>query len=81
MVVPVGNAGNVTAIMEGFLDLYRLSIIPALPQIVAVQSRHANPVASWRASGRYEPMKVQLKRGAGRHDRRSGFISQGEKAR
>ena len=59
VVVPVGNAGNVTAIMEGFLDLYRLSIIAHLPQIVAVQSRHANPVAAWRASGRYEPMTVQ----------------------
>jgi len=59
VVVPVGNAGNVTAIMEGFLDLYRLNIIPCLPQILAVQSRHANPVTRWRASGRYEPMKVR----------------------
>ena len=59
VVVPVGNAGNVTAIMEGFLDLYRLSIIPELPQIVAVQSRHANPVASWHATGQYQPMKVR----------------------
>ncbi len=59
VVVPVGNAGNVTAIMEGFLDLYRLGIIENLPQIMAVQSRHANPVAAWHASGSYEPMKVR----------------------
>ena len=78
--VPVGNAGNVTAIMEGFLDLYRLDIIAELPQIVAVQSRHANPVAAWHASGRYAPMKVQLKRCAGRHDRRPGLFSQGAQA-
>lgn len=59
VVVPVGNAGNVTAIMEGFLDLYRLDIIPALPRILAVQSRHANPVAAWRSSGTYAPVKVR----------------------
>ncbi|MEI6126044.1 MAG: threonine synthase [Pseudomonadota bacterium] len=59
VVVPVGNAGNVTAIMEGFLDLYRLDIIPALPRILAVQSRHANPVAAWSSSGHYAPVKVQ----------------------
>ncbi len=59
VVVPVGNAGNVTAIMEGFLDLYRLNIVQELPLILAVQSKHANPVAAWNATGRYEPMKVQ----------------------
>jgi len=59
VVVPVGNAGNVTAIMEGFLDLYQLDIIPKLPLIVAVQSRHANPVALWRVSGAYTPLKVR----------------------
>ncbi len=59
VVVPVGNAGNVTAIMEGFLDLYRLDIIPCLPMILAVQSRHANPVTVWRTTGTYTPMKVR----------------------
>jgi threonine synthase len=58
VVVPVGNAGNITAIMEGFLDMQRLGIIETLPHILAVQSRHANPVALWRASGDYRPMKV-----------------------
>lgn len=59
VVVPVGNAGNVTAIMEGFLDLYQLNIISSLPQILAVQSRHANPVATWRSTGAYTPLKVK----------------------
>jgi len=59
VVVPVGNAGNVTAIMEGFLDLYRLNVISRLPFILAVQSKHADPVATWRESGRYVPMTVQ----------------------
>ncbi|MCP4713836.1 MAG: threonine synthase, partial [Deltaproteobacteria bacterium] len=59
VVLPVGNAGNVTAVMEGFVDLYRLEIIPELPRILAVQSRHANPVVSWRETGTYSPMTVQ----------------------
>ncbi|MCX5897246.1 MAG: threonine synthase [Proteobacteria bacterium] len=59
VVVPIGNAGNVTAIMEGFLDLYDLNIIPELPCILGVQSTHANPVVQWQESGRYQPMKVQ----------------------
>ena len=58
VVVPVGNAGNITAIMEGFLDMQRLGIIEVLPHILAVQSRHANPVALWRVSGDYHPMTV-----------------------
>jgi len=58
VVVPVGNAGNITAIMEGFLDMQRLGIIETLPHILAVQSRHANPVALWRSSGEYNPMTV-----------------------
>jgi len=42
--VPIGNAGNITAVMAGFLTLLRLGIIDGLPRIVGVQSEHANPV-------------------------------------
>ncbi|TAL16711.1 threonine synthase [bacterium] len=56
--VPIGNAGNVTAIMEGFLDLENLGIIDGLPVILGVQSHHANPVARWRDTGEYHPMTV-----------------------
>jgi threonine synthase len=44
VVVPIGNAGNITAVMEGFLKLLDLQIITKLPVIVGVQSEHANPV-------------------------------------
>ena len=44
VVVPIGNAGNITAIMQGFLRLHDLKIIETLPRIVGVQSRHADPV-------------------------------------
>jgi len=59
VVVPIGNAGNVTAIMEGFLDLWRLGIIDALPRVLGVQSEHANPVALWRRSGEYHAVAVR----------------------
>ena len=59
VVLPIGNAGNITAIMEGFLDLYRLEIIDELPQIVGVQSAHANPVARWYKEKKYSPIKIK----------------------
>jgi len=58
VVVPIGNAGNITAVMEGFLDLAELGIIATLPTILGVQSHHADPIARWRASGTYAPLKV-----------------------
>ena len=44
--VPIGNAGNVTAIMSGFLKMLDLGIITSLPRVFGVQSEHADPV--WR---------------------------------
>jgi threonine synthase len=44
VVVPIGNAGNITAIMQGFLRLQDFGIIRQLPRVVGVQSRHADPV-------------------------------------
>jgi threonine synthase len=44
VVVPIGNAGNITAVMSGFLKFFEVGVIRALPKIVGVQSRHADPV-------------------------------------
>ena len=44
VVLPIGNAGNITAVMSGFLKLYRLTVIDHLPKIIGVQSDHADPV-------------------------------------
>jgi threonine synthase len=44
VVVPIGNAGNITAIMSGFLKFHSAGIIRHLPKIVGVQSEHADPV-------------------------------------
>jgi threonine synthase len=44
VVVPIGNAGNISAIMNGFLKFFRAGIINRLPKIIGVQSEHADPV-------------------------------------
>ncbi|WP_045212562.1 threonine synthase [Desulfonatronovibrio magnus] len=61
--VPIGNAGNITAIMAGFLKMYELEIITALPRIFGVQSSHADPVFKYysqdRQDRKYNPVQVQ----------------------
>lgn len=61
--VPIGNAGNVTAIMAGFLKLLKLNIIDSLPRIIGVQSHHADPVFQYYHSPAekrvWKPVKVQ----------------------
>jgi threonine synthase len=44
VVLPIGNAGNITAVMNGFLKFYKAGIIFHLPKIIGVQSEHADPV-------------------------------------
>ncbi|MBW2655267.1 MAG: threonine synthase, partial [Deltaproteobacteria bacterium] len=44
VVVPIGNAGNITAVMNGFIKFYEADIIQCLPKIIGVQSEHADPV-------------------------------------
>ena len=44
IVVPIGNAGNITAVMNGFIKFYQAGIITDLPKIIGVQSSHADPV-------------------------------------
>jgi len=64
VLVPVGNAGNITAVMSGFLKFHEIGIIDGLPKIVGVQSAHADPVYRYyrepdpdRRS--YEPVSVR----------------------
>jgi threonine synthase len=44
VVVPIGNAGNISAVMNGFIKFYDANIIDCLPKIIGVQSEHADPV-------------------------------------
>lgn len=61
--VPVGNAGNITAIMSGCLKMLELGIIDKLPRVFGVQSEHADPVYRYyredEANRQWRPVKVQ----------------------
>ncbi|MCF7860787.1 threonine synthase [Candidatus Woesearchaeota archaeon] len=58
IVVPIGNAGNVTSVLSGFLDLYELNMIDTLPKIVGVQSENADPVVTWYETDKFEKVDV-----------------------
>jgi threonine synthase len=63
LIVPVGNAGNSTAILSGLLKFHQASVIDGLPKIVAVQSKRANPVFLYyrqpQDSRSYSPVTVK----------------------
>jgi threonine synthase len=44
IILPIGNAGNITAIMSGLLKFQAVGVIQTLPKIIGVQSEHADPV-------------------------------------
>jgi threonine synthase len=64
VVVPIGNAGNITAVMNGFIKFHETGIIAHLPKIIGVQSRHADPVYQYyqepvAARRRFAPQNVR----------------------
>ena len=64
VVVPIGNAGNITAVLNGFLKFREANIIDALPKVIGVQSAHANPVYRYylepdRAKRKFKPVTVK----------------------
>lgn len=63
VIVPIGNAGNITAIMSGFLKFYKAGIIEELPKIIGVQSEHADPVYKYylqeEGNRRFSPVRVR----------------------
>jgi threonine synthase len=64
VVLPIGNAGNITAVMNGFLKFFDAGVIDALPKIIGVQSVHANPVYQYYSEPdpdqrRFVPMTVK----------------------
>jgi len=46
VIVPVGNAGNISAIWKGFEELYKLRAIKELPRMIGIQAEGAAPIAS-----------------------------------
>lgn len=64
VVLPIGNAGNITAVMSGFIKFFKAGVISALPKIVGVQSEHADPVYRYyleedEAKRAFVPVTVQ----------------------
>ena len=64
VVVPIGNAGNITAVMSGFLKFFEAGVITGLPKILGVQSEHADPVYRYylepdAAKRRFTPVTVR----------------------
>lgn len=64
VVVPIGNAGNITAVLNGFIKFHQAGIISDLPKIIGVQSHHADPVYQYyrepeAARRRFVPQNVR----------------------
>ncbi|GAB6143518.1 threonine synthase [Desulfocicer niacini] len=59
VVVPIGNAGNISAVMNGFMKFHAVGIIDELPKIIGVQSEHADPVYQYYLEP--DPEKRQFK--------------------
>ncbi len=44
VIVPVGNAGNISAIWKGFKEFYKTGLIDSLPKMTGIQAEGANPI-------------------------------------
>jgi threonine synthase len=51
IVLPVGNAGNITALWKGLLELKSLGLADTLPRLVGIQAEKASPIADAFKSG------------------------------
>ena len=51
MIVPVGNAGNISAIWKGSSELRQLNIIERVPRMIGIQAEGAAPIASTYRQG------------------------------
>lgn len=59
LVLPVGNAGNISAIWKGFKELRLCGITDKVPRMVGVQAEGAAPIAKafWRGSDAITPVQ------------------------
>ncbi len=56
VIVPVGNAGNISAIWKGFKELKSFGYSDSLPRMVGIQAEGASPIASAFKSGLKAPL-------------------------
>lgn len=58
VIVPVGNAGNISAIWKGFKELYTFGLVDKLPRMVGIQAEGAAPLAIAWNLGLSEPVFI-----------------------
>ncbi|MEM1581883.1 MAG: threonine synthase [Candidatus Bathyarchaeia archaeon] len=54
VIVPVGNAGNISAIWKGFKELYALGLSDSLPEMIGIQAEGSAPIANLIKKGKDE---------------------------
>ncbi|MHC1585373.1 MAG: threonine synthase [Candidatus Syntropharchaeia archaeon] len=54
VVLPVGNAGNISAIYKGFLELERIGITDSIPMMCGIQAEGASPIVRAFREGKRE---------------------------
>lgn len=59
LILPVGNAGNISAIWKGFKEFRELGFIDKLPVMIGVQAEGAAPLARAVAEGKQEIQPVK----------------------
>ncbi|ACS90171.1 threonine synthase [Thermococcus sibiricus] len=58
IVLPVGNAGNISAIWKGFKELYEKGITEKLPRMMGIQAEGASPlVRAWKTGEKFKPIE------------------------
>ena len=59
IILPVGNAGNISAIWKGFKELRAFGITQKVPRMVGVQAEGASPIARafWKGSDTIMPVE------------------------
>ena len=59
VVVPVGNAGNISAIWKGFTEYHKLGFIRNLPKMTGIQAAGSAPIAQMIKTGSSEMVCVE----------------------
>ena len=59
VIVPVGNAGNISAIWKGFSEFHRLGFIMKLPKMTGIQAAGSAPIAQAIKMNRAEIVPVE----------------------
>ncbi len=60
IIVPVGNAGNISAIWKGFTEYHRLGFIRKLPKMTGIQAVGSAPIAQMIKTGTKEMVPVKI---------------------